>query len=102
MALMSDKDMFRIFPLLSKQFAHLFCTSFSYHRAMKAKELVTKLANNNIPAEILTTDGLEEIYSGLNEQNGLVVFGSHYILDETVLKLSRIKKKALKVLTSIK
>ena len=101
MALMADKDMIRIFPLLNDQFEHLFCTSFSYHRALEAKDLVNKLANNNIPAEILTTDGFEKIFSGLDEQNGLVVFGSHYILDETVLKLGRIKKKALKGLTKV-
>ena len=101
MALMADKDMFRIFSLLNDQFEHLFCTSFSYHRALKAKELVNRLTDNHISAEILSADGLEEIYRDLNEKNGLVVFGSHYILDETVLKLSRIKKKALKGLTKV-
>ena len=80
MGIMSDKEIDPIFPLLKERFTKIWCQPFSYHRALAADRLAAKLKEHGISADILTSGELENIINRLQDGQGLVIFGTHYIL----------------------
>lgn len=92
MAVMADKDLSAVLSELHAMFSKIWCRSFNYHRALPALQLRDLLQNAGIDAEILSQSGLFKIIRDIEEDTGIVVLGTHYILAETRKQLNRIKR----------
>jgi dihydrofolate synthase / folylpolyglutamate synthase len=92
MAVMADKDLTAVLSELHAKFSKIWCRSFNYHRALSASHLRDLLQNAGIDAELLPQSGLANLIKSVEEDTGIVVLGTHYILAETRKQLNRIKR----------
>lgn len=92
MAVMADKDLKPVLSELHAKFSKIWCRSFDYHRALSALHLRDLLQNAGIDADILPHRGLSNLIKNVEEDTGIVVLGTHYILAETRKQLNRIKR----------